>query len=377
VIVRRIRATLRVSRTAGGSTTRDSSDSRQLSAAMATAVPMTVVALAAAEVAVEVTTDCMPPTSFISRDCTSPPLVRVKKPSDWRCRWLKTAVRRPCMTCCPTVVDSQVCTTPSTAVTAETASMPATASSNSETSGRGSASSMTRRIRNGVARAIVDDATISRTTRPSCHRYGRNSAATRLQRTGERSSCARSAGSVRRPERPPPPPVDPLASSIRPPISRADAEATSRCGNRRGVGTVPGMADDAATLGDLLMRVARTQRRRWHAALAPWGLSPHQVRALRVVCSRDGVRLSDLAGALRIAPRSATEVADALQEAGLVERATDPADRRAVVLRATEAGRRVQEEVAAARAADSAELFARLGPADRAELGRLLRVLAD
>ena len=40
---------------------------------MATAVPTTVVALEAAEVAVEVTTDCMPPMSLISRDCTSPP----------------------------------------------------------------------------------------------------------------------------------------------------------------------------------------------------------------------------------------------------------------------------------------------------------------
>jgi DNA-binding MarR family transcriptional regulator len=135
--------------------------------------------------------------------------------------------------------------------------------------------------------------------------------------------------------------------------------------------------DDAAALGDLLMRVARTQRRRWHAALAPWGLSPHQARALRVVCARDGVRLSDLAEALRIAPRSATEVADALQEGGLVERAADPTDRRAVVLHATEPGRRVQHEVDEARAADSTELFARLSPADRAELGRMLRVLAD
>ena len=61
----------------------------------------------------------------------------------------------------------------------------------------------------------------------------------------------------------------------------------------------------------------------------------------------------------------------------LVERAADPTDRRAVVLRATEAGRRVQREVATARAADSAELFARLTAADRTELGRILRTLAD
>jgi DNA-binding MarR family transcriptional regulator len=115
------------------------------------------------------------------------------------------------------------------------------------------------------------------------------------------------------------------------------------------------VADDR-TLGDLLMRVARTLRHRWRAALAPWDLSPHQARALRVVCESDGVRLSDLAEALRIAPRSATEVADGLQERGLVQRAADPSDH---------------------RAAATTELFERLTPADRAELERILRLLTD
>jgi DNA-binding MarR family transcriptional regulator len=133
--------------------------------------------------------------------------------------------------------------------------------------------------------------------------------------------------------------------------------------------------DDAATLGELLMRAARTQRRRWREALAPWDLSPHHARALRVVCDRDGVRLSDLAEALHIAPRSATEVADALQARGLVERGPDPTDRRAVVLTPTAAGRQVQGEVSAARAADTRDLFARLDPADRATLARILREL--
>ena len=88
-------------------------------------------------------------------------------------------------------------------------------------------------------------------------------------------------------------------------------------------------------LGELLMRVARAQRRRWREALAPWDLSPHQARALRVISEHDGVRLSDLAEALHIAPRSATEVADGLQQRGLVERTPDPGDRRAVLLRLT------------------------------------------
>jgi DNA-binding MarR family transcriptional regulator len=135
--------------------------------------------------------------------------------------------------------------------------------------------------------------------------------------------------------------------------------------------------DRTAELGDLLMRVARTQRRRWRDVLAPWDLSPHQARALKVVSERDGVRLSDLAEALHIAPRSATEVADGLQERGLIERTPDPGDRRAVLLRPTEEGRRIRGEIGAARAADSAELFGRLSPFDRAELARVLRALVD
>jgi DNA-binding MarR family transcriptional regulator len=138
------------------------------------------------------------------------------------------------------------------------------------------------------------------------------------------------------------------------------------------------VADDGtAELSDLLMRAARTQRRRWRDALAPWDLSPHQARALRVVGERDGVRLTDLAEALHIAPRSATEVADGLQERGLVERTSDPGDRRAVILRPTDEGRRIRAEIDAARTADSAELFARLPAGEQAALARILRTLAD
>ncbi|MFW3171698.1 MarR family winged helix-turn-helix transcriptional regulator [Geodermatophilus sp. CPCC 206100] len=138
------------------------------------------------------------------------------------------------------------------------------------------------------------------------------------------------------------------------------------------------MADeDAEALGELLMRAARTQRRRWRDALAPWDLSPHHARALHVVCTRAGTRLSDLAEALHIAPRSATEVADALQARGLVERRPDPRDRRAVVLTPTAAGSQVQREVAAARAADTRDLFTRLEPADRTALTRILRRLTE
>jgi DNA-binding MarR family transcriptional regulator len=135
--------------------------------------------------------------------------------------------------------------------------------------------------------------------------------------------------------------------------------------------------DDSGALSELLMHAARAQRRRWRELLEPWDLTPSQSRALRVIGDGDGTRVSDLAEALRIAPRSATEVADSLEARGLVERAPDPDDRRAVRLRATAAGRAIRDEVAVARAADAQAFFGRLAGEDRATLARLLRELAQ
>src|SRR5947208_10280203 len=119
------------------------------------------------------------------------------------------------------------------------------------------------------------------------------------------------------------------------------------------------------------MHAARAQRRRWRELLEPWDLTPSQSRALRVIGDGDGTRVSDLAEALRIAPRSATEVADTLEARGLVERAAHPSDRRAVLLRATPGGRTIRTEVDAARAADAQAFFGRLPSEDRATLARL------
>jgi DNA-binding MarR family transcriptional regulator len=70
-------------------------------------------------------------------------------------------------------------------------------------------------------------------------------------------------------------------------------------------------------------------------------------------------------------------VADGLQERGLVERTSDPRDRRVVILRLTAAGQRVRVEVDEARSAESRRLFGRLSAGDRAALVRILRSLGD
>ena len=151
-------------------TTSEMSDSRQDSAAIATAVATAVVRFDAMEVAVDVTTDSMPPMSLVMRDCTSPVRVRVKKAIDCRCRWAKTSVRSRCMTCWPTLVLIQVWTTPSAAVTAATASMPMTSQTSRVRFCCGNAVSMTARSRNGDAMPTMDDATMIAMTIASGHR---------------------------------------------------------------------------------------------------------------------------------------------------------------------------------------------------------------
>src|SRR5262245_55125733 len=129
------------------------------------------------------------------------------------------------------------------------------------------------------------------------------------------------------------------------------------------------------TTGDLLMAVARSLRRRFAAALEAYDVTPGQSRALHVVAEHGASRPSEIADALRIAPRSATEVVDALEARGLVTREPDPTDRRATRVVPTSEGQRLSAVLAQARQAESERLFAGLSEADRADLDRLLRLL--
>jgi len=125
--------------------------------------------------------------------------------------------------------------------------------------------------------------------------------------------------------------------------------------------------------------VARRLRAASMEAFAAYDVTPSQVRAIRVLAAQDsgGVRSSELAQRLKIAPRSATEVVDALEAKGLVSRSPDPGDRRAVRVALTAKGHALSEEVRRARGAESERLFERLSESDREALARILRKLQD
>jgi DNA-binding MarR family transcriptional regulator len=131
--------------------------------------------------------------------------------------------------------------------------------------------------------------------------------------------------------------------------------------------------EDPGQLADLLHGLTRRLRRAQAQRLAPLGLTPAQERALRLIArDEEPPRMTELADRLGIVPRSLTTVIDALEEAGLVRRDIDPSNRRAILLRLTDRGVAVRDDLREARRRAAEDLFAPLPAADRAALGNLL-----
>jgi DNA-binding MarR family transcriptional regulator len=88
-----------------------------------------------------------------------------------------------------------------------------------------------------------------------------------------------------------------------------------------------------------------------------------QYRALVVMASRGPRRLTDLAGALGVAPSTAGRMCDRLVRKGLARRHRGRSDRRAVLVAITPAGRAVVDQATARRRELIAAILARLpGP---------------
>lgn len=133
--------------------------------------------------------------------------------------------------------------------------------------------------------------------------------------------------------------------------------------------------------GELLETLRSVQwrlRRRSHGDVEDLGITPAQGRVLRVVghCERPP-RMGEVAARLHIAPRSLTDLVDPLEDAGLLRRATDPENRRSLLLELTPAGTGVLEELGRRSRDSAARAFAVLDPPDRRSLLHLLRRLEE
>ncbi len=101
-----------------------------------------------------------------------------------------------------------------------------------------------------------------------------------------------------------------------------------------------------------------------------------QYRALVVLASRGPQRLVDVAEALEVAPSTAGRMCDRLVRKGLVRRHRARADRRAVLVSVTAAGRQVVDQATARRRELIADVLRNLPAAQQVDVARALEAFA-
>jgi DNA-binding MarR family transcriptional regulator len=103
---------------------------------------------------------------------------------------------------------------------------------------------------------------------------------------------------------------------------------------------------DAEAVGRLRIVLGRLQRLlRATPAASAAGLTPTKSAVMFAVVRRGPVGLSELADEQGLNPTMLSRAVASLVEAGLLERTSDPADRRAALVSATTDGRRLIERV--------------------------------
>ncbi|MGS2615957.1 MarR family winged helix-turn-helix transcriptional regulator [Micromonospora sp. LZ34] len=108
------------------------------------------------------------------------------------------------------------------------------------------------------------------------------------------------------------------------------------------LGRRSGLAGDAVRR---IMHIASAMRHYQDVEIAALGLTPAVARALHELDPDRPLPARDLAEQLRCDRSNVTALVDKLEQAGLVQRRVDPADRRQKTLVVTEAGRRMRQRV--------------------------------
>lgn len=130
----------------------------------------------------------------------------------------------------------------------------------------------------------------------------------------------------------------------------------------------------ATTLpSQLRLAVLRLSRRLRQEALGQ--ITPSQISALSSISKHGELSLGELASIERVAPPSMTRIAARLEDAGLVARRVDSADRRVARLVITEAGRALLEETRTRRDLFLAARLSELSEEERALVARVVPLL--
>lgn len=127
----------------------------------------------------------------------------------------------------------------------------------------------------------------------------------------------------------------------------------------------------------LLSDSARLLRRAFDARVRTLGMTSRQARLLLILHVTEGENQGYYAELLEVEPISLTRMVDRMEEAGLIERRRDPADRRAWRLFLTDRSRCVIDQVRDCLTGLEDEMLAGLEPEQREALGQMLESIRE
>ena len=125
-------------------------------------------------------------------------------------------------------------------------------------------------------------------------------------------------------------------------------------------------------LGTMVADVSHLMRRAFDERARGIGLSRPQWRVLTMLRRHEGINQGGLAELVEVEPITLCRMVDRLQEAGLVERRANPADRRAWLLHLTDKARALLEEMRPMAFSLFDDAMAGLDLTERSDLFRML-----
>jgi DNA-binding MarR family transcriptional regulator len=136
------------------------------------------------------------------------------------------------------------------------------------------------------------------------------------------------------------------------------------------------MNNSPAPMAFLMMGAVHQMEAHFESALGGIGLSLAKFRVLsQLVEAKEPVPLSSLAERCSCVRSNMTQLVDRLEAEKLVERVSDPSDRRSVLAALTPEGRDRHDEGARVLADAEREVFERIPQVDRESLARLVQLL--
>jgi len=127
----------------------------------------------------------------------------------------------------------------------------------------------------------------------------------------------------------------------------------------------------------LLAQVGAHAASQFAQRLEPLQLAPRHAGILRILNSGPAITQQTLAVTLGMVPSQLVAVVDEMEERGLIERRTNPDDRRSYALHITEKGRSTLQEIGGIAREHAQALLAALSPEEQRQLGELLQRVAD